>query len=154
MYGSYGSYSSLPSSPISAYNTSPLDISPSPMRSDTCAYPSWPRRSALSSPSCGEPRASSYISDDELFPMDSSSEYDDVRSVSSAGSSFASPVGAVEVLSGSQIMEAEMQRRRAAKEYIRMVNSEKEKRKAAKKSSSGGSRGSSKKGKRMAPIGE
>ncbi|SPN98526.1 uncharacterized protein DNG_01572 [Cephalotrichum gorgonifer] len=149
MYGSYGSYSSFPSSPITT-TSSPFDITPSTMRSDTCAYPSWPRRSALSEPSCAEYRTSSYFSDDELFPQDPLTEEDDIRSVSSAGSSFTSPVGSVQVLSGSQIMEAERERRERAKEYLRMVKSEKEKRKVAKKAKVSSS--SSRKSKRMAPI--
>lgn len=149
MYGSYGSYT-LPSSPItSATTSSPLDISPSTLRTDTCAFPSWPRRSALSSP-CHEPRASSYLSDDDLFPCGALDD-DDATSVSSSGSSssFASPVGAVQVLSGSQLMEERM-RQEAAKEYVRALVMEKERKRAAKK----GRRGSGgKKSKRaMAPI--
>ena len=127
------------------------------MRSDTCAFPSWPRRSALSDASCTEPRASSYLSDDDLFPAGSPLDEDDLTSVSSAGSSFASPVGAVQVLSGSQLMEMqrmERQRKEAAKEYVRMMLSEKEKKRSAKKGrrSSGGSSKKTKKG--MAPISE
>ena len=77
--------------------------------------------------------------------------------MSSAGSSFASPVGAVQVLSGSQLMEMqrmERQRKEAAKEYVRMMLSEKEKKRSAKKGrrSSGGSSKKTKKG--MAPISE
>ena len=152
MYGSYGSYTSFPASPItSATTTSPLDISPSTLRTDSCAFPSWPRRSALSSP-CHEPRASSYLSDDDLFPGAGALDDDDATSVSSSGSSsFASPVGAVEVLSGSQLMEEHM-RREAAKEYVKALISEKERKRAAKKGRRG-SGGSSKKSKRaMAPI--
>lgn len=152
MYGSYGSYT-LPSSPItSATTSSPLDISPSTLRTDTCAFPSWPRRSALSSP-CPEPRASSYLSDDDLFFPSSSPDDDDATSVSSSGSgsSFASPVGAVEVLSGSQLMEEAM-RRQAAKEYVRGLVLEKERKRAAKKGPRRGSGGSKKSKRAMAPI--
>lgn len=147
MYGSYESYTSLPSSPITSATTSPLDISPSTMRTDTCAFPSWPRRSALSDPAT-EPRASSYLSDDDLFPCDVSPSEDDATSVSSAGSSFASPVGAVQELSGSQLME-ERVRREAAKEYVRMLVAEKERKRASRKGRRGS--GGSKK-KKMAPI--
>ena len=72
MYGSYGSYSSMGSL------TQPLDIGsgsylsrPAPSTSSyyhqsSCAYPSWPQRSSLDSPDYEE-RASSYLSDDDLF---------------------------------------------------------------------------------------
>ena len=73
MYGSYGSYSSMGSL------TQPLDIAgsgsylsrPAPSTSSyyhqsSCAYPSWPQRSSLDSPDFEE-RASSYLSDDDLF---------------------------------------------------------------------------------------
>lgn len=154
MYGSYGSYSSFPSSPITSATSSPLDISPSTMRSDTCAFPSWPRRSALSDASCAEPRASSYLSDDDLFPTTSSADEDDLSCLSSAGSSFSSPVAPVQVLSGSQLMEMERQRKEAAREYLKVLISEKEKKRAAKKGRRG-SGGSSKKSKKsMAPISE
>lgn len=36
------------------------------MSSETCAFPSWPRRPTLSDVSSTEPRTSSYISDDDL----------------------------------------------------------------------------------------
>ncbi|PKS09745.1 hypothetical protein jhhlp_004366 [Lomentospora prolificans] len=150
MYGSYGSYSSM----YSAATSSPMDISPSTMRADnsSCAFPSWPRRSALSG--CDEHRATSYLSDEDLLPAESFVE-DDATSVSSAGSSFASPVPAAHVLSGSARAEIERQRQAMQREYVKMLISEKEKRKAAAKKqrrSSGSSKKSSKKTVTMGTI--
>lgn len=72
-YFSYSSPSnSRPSSPASStyssYSISPLAISSSQSSTQTpsCAFPSWPRRSSLDGSVNGE--ASSYISDDDLFP--------------------------------------------------------------------------------------
>jgi hypothetical protein len=154
MYGSYGSYSSMYTANSRA---SPMDISPSTMRADnsSCAFPSWPRRSALSDASCDEHRATSYLSDEDLFPTEPFEE-DDARSVSSAGSSFASPVPAAQVLSGSARAEIERQRQAMQREYVKMLISEKEKRRAAakkqRKHSSSGSKKSSKKTATMTPI--
>ena len=64
-----------PSPPSTSYSTTPMDI-PSSSRTRTqspsCAYPSWPRRSSLSSSDSGceeQAPVTSYISDDDLlFP--------------------------------------------------------------------------------------
>jgi hypothetical protein len=94
MFGSYGSLSSSSSSYNSVTSHSafpsmslPLDIAP---RSSSrrgpdpeCAYPSWPRRSSLGEDEAVEERASSYITDEELF-LDVFD--DDACSVSSHGS--------------------------------------------------------------------
>ncbi|KAK2627979.1 hypothetical protein QTJ16_002625 [Diplocarpon rosae] len=72
-------YFALAPSPSTSYSTmsyasAPMDIpsaSSSRSQSTSCAFPSWPRRSSLSSnSSCGdEPQSSSFIiSDEELFP--------------------------------------------------------------------------------------
>ena len=68
-------FSYSPSPPSTSYSTSAMDI-PSSSRTRTqspsCAYPSWPRRSSLSSTECSsedQAQVSSYISDDDLlFP--------------------------------------------------------------------------------------
>src|SRR4051812_18518734 len=102
----FGSYSSLSSS-SSSYNSvtshsaffssmcSPLDIAPrSTSRrgpDPVCAYPSWPRRSSLGEDDACEERATSYITDEELF-LDVFD--DDACSVSSQGSSASSPAAA------------------------------------------------------------
>jgi hypothetical protein len=62
-------YFSYSPSPNSSYATAPMEIpstSSSRPASPSCAYPSWPRRSSLSSDSSTEERATSYISDDDL----------------------------------------------------------------------------------------
>lgn len=69
MYSPY-----LPSPLSTSYSTTPMDIpssSRSHSQSPSCAYPSWPRRSSLSSESSrgDQGQVSSYISDDDLlFP--------------------------------------------------------------------------------------
>jgi len=68
-------FSFSPSPPSTSYTTAPMDIpstSSSRPQSPSCAYPSWPRRSSLSSNSSTEERATSFISDDDLedlFPL-------------------------------------------------------------------------------------
>ncbi|KAM3451005.1 hypothetical protein MY3296_005648 [Beauveria thailandica] len=139
MYGSYGSYSSM------SIGSAPMNIYTSvTSRDESCAFPSWPRRSSLSSNKddvSHEPRASSYLSDDDLFLDDepsssgSGSESDDMRSVSSAGSAspptlglvLASPVRAAP--SEAEILEMQRQRLNVRKDLIRMVQQEKERRK-------------------------
>ncbi|CAI4212534.1 unnamed protein product [Parascedosporium putredinis] len=124
MYGSYGSYSSI-----------------------------WPRRSVLSSgSSCDEHRATSYLSDEDLFPVDTFEE-DDATSVSSTSSSFASPIPAVQVLSGSARAELGRQRQAMQKEYVKMLISEKEKRKAAAKKQRRPSASSKKSSKKTVTMG-
>lgn len=62
-------FSFSPSPPSTSYTTAPMDIpstSSSRPQSPSCAYPSWPRRSSLSSNSSTEERATSFISDDDL----------------------------------------------------------------------------------------
>lgn len=127
MYGSYGSYSSM--SAMSA----PLDIPFNNIRNQdsTCAYPSWPRRSSLSESEYEEPRATSYLSDDDLFLSDPFD--DDVHSISSSSSS-SSPAT---VLMNSpprmseEFLRLECERVTRQKEFLRQVKMEKERRRQA-----------------------
>ena len=57
--------SSLYSS-YSSYSISPAPSSDSKSQGSSCAYPSWPRRSSLDGSEAQE--ATSFISDDDLFP--------------------------------------------------------------------------------------
>jgi hypothetical protein len=171
MFGSYGSSSSSYSSSYNSYSSyssmsSPMDIAPTPFSSRSpdasCAFPSWPRRTSLSESDASEERATSYLSDEDLFfdVFD-----DDARSVSSNGS--ASPVVSpptANIMTDAEMFE--MQRERAAyqRDVMRTLLNEKEQRRrqqqqAAKRQrrSSGGS--SSKKGPKsklsaMTPIAE
>ncbi|OAQ73274.1 hypothetical protein VFPPC_12969 [Pochonia chlamydosporia 170] len=128
MYGSYGSYSSM--SAMSA----PLDIPFNNIRNQdsTCAFPSWPRRSSLSESEHEEPRATSYLSDDDLFLSDPFD--DDVRSVSSSSSS-SSPSTAVmnspPRISDEEFLRLECERVARQKEFLRQVKLEKERRRQA-----------------------
>lgn len=116
-------------------------------RDESCAFPSWPRRSSLSSSdkdASYEPRASSFLSDDDLFlydePACSGSESDDSRSVSSAGSASPPTLGLVlasptrHAPSEAEILEMQRQRLNVRKDLIRMVQQEKERRKHTSKS--------------------
>lgn len=137
MYGSYGSYSSM------SYS-SPIDIKPRGAYNDysqnSCAFPSWPRRTSLSGDD-GQQRATSYLSDDELFPTDID---DDVRSITSA-SSTASPVSQNLHITEEELMEMERQRIERQREYVKYLISEKERRRQAarKQRRSSGTSGSS-----------
>ncbi|RDL36500.1 Uncharacterized protein BP5553_05852 [Venustampulla echinocandica] len=68
-------FSISPSAPSTSYSTAPMDIPSSNSRSSqspSCAYPSWPRRSSLSSDNSSDSgdyhNRSFIISDEELFP--------------------------------------------------------------------------------------
>lgn len=141
MYGSYGSYSSM-----SIGGPSPMNISTSvTSRDESCAFPSWPRRASLSSTSASayEPRASSYLSDDDLFlydePSGSGSDSDCSVASSSAGSASPPTLGLVlaspvrQAPSEAEILEMQRQRLNMRKDLIRMVQQEKERRKQAGK---------------------
>lgn len=148
MYGSYGSYSSASPMEIPSrrggYQHSYLD--------DTCAFPSWPRRSSLGEGnSDDQPRATSYISDEDLdfFPSAPVFPDEDARSVSSYGSGTPSPQQLAPMRHISEEALEEMRREQALRqqELIRVVIDEKERRRQAarsqkqrKSSSSSGSR--------------
>ncbi|KAK1689835.1 hypothetical protein BDP55DRAFT_380646 [Colletotrichum godetiae] len=153
MYGSYGSYSSMGSVSM----TAPIDISPSNMLAHdrSCAFPSWPRRDTLADFD-GEPRATSYLSDEDLFPHDFE---DDSHSVSSHGS-FSSPNSRSPQISEVELLEMERERMAMQREALRCVMAEKERRRQAalqqKKSQRCGSSKKSPKNKlaSMTPIAE
>ncbi|KAI0181542.1 hypothetical protein GGR52DRAFT_42718 [Hypoxylon sp. FL1284] len=95
MYSPYGSYSSMgsPAHPMEIPTSSYLSSAPqqgtgynSYSYSASCAFPSWPQRSSLHEQSDHQQqgRATSYLSDDDLFPCDGLE--DDAHSVSSSGS--------------------------------------------------------------------
>lgn len=142
MYGSFGSYSSMGIGSLPMSSTSSVTS-----RDESCAFPSWPRRASLSSPSSSsssstayEPRASAYLSDDDLFLSDEpsgSESGDDVCCRSSVASVSASPplvsVDLVSPLrsppSEAEMLDAQRQRSNMRKDLIRMVQQEKERRK-------------------------
>ncbi|KAH8907037.1 hypothetical protein BR93DRAFT_655113 [Coniochaeta sp. PMI_546] len=156
MYGSpYGSYSGM---------SAPMDITPghnySRPQDASCAFPSWPRRSSLSESDSHCERATSYLSDEDLFPSDFEADYhSDARSVSSANSSSSStPYQEHQPYQPEAISEAdvlEMQRERAAyqREVMRFLALEKERRRnAARKSKPRSGSSSSKKGSPKAKL--
>lgn len=147
-YGSYGSYSSMGSS------SGPMDITAGNLRThdSACAFPSWPRRASLSD-SDGEERATSYLSDDDLFLSDPCE--DDARSVSSAGST-ASPRSPQ--ITEAELLEMERERQAMQRDMIKLLISEKERRRAAMKKQRAASVGAKKSPKSklssMTPIAE
>ncbi|KOS21834.1 hypothetical protein ESCO_002151 [Escovopsis weberi] len=127
MYGSYGSYSSM------SAMSSPIDISRSNLGAHdaACAFPSWPRRSSLSE-SEHEERATSYLSDDDLFLSDPFD--DDVRSISSSStSSSPAAMPSPPRLSDLEILEMQRQKLALQRECMRQLALEKERRKQAAK---------------------
>ncbi|KAI0441006.1 hypothetical protein F4803DRAFT_440551 [Xylaria telfairii] len=153
MYSPYGSYSSMSS------NTQPLDIAQNTFLSRdagyhaSCAFPSWPQRSSLMD-SAREERATSYLSDDDLFPCDPVG--DDAHSISS-GSSTAS---ASPFVTEEELLEIQRQKMAMQREAIKHLLNEKERRRQQYKRTRKGS-GSSKKSTspkskqdQMAPITE
>ncbi|KAI0451894.1 hypothetical protein F5B21DRAFT_485501 [Xylaria acuta] len=153
MYSPYGSYSSMSSS------TQPLDIAPNTFLSRdagyhaSCAFPSWPQRSSLMD-SAREERATSYLSDDDLFPCDPVG--DDAQSISS-GTSTAS---ASPFVTEEELLEIQRQKMAMQREAIKHLLNEKERRrqqyKRTRKGSGSSKKSSSPKSKQdqMAPITE
>lgn len=161
MYGSYGSYSSMCSS------SAPLDIGSSYLSGShdaSCAFPSWPRRSSLSdSDEDGGSRATSFLSDEDLFP-DMADDSSDARSISSAGSAASPPEDlnhpAPRGLTETDLLEMERERAAYQHEVMRFLVTEKERRRQALRRQRRGSAGSSKKSPKnnkhvsMTPIAE
>lgn len=127
MYGSYGSYSSM------SVMSAPLDIPFNNIRNrdSSCAFPSWPRRSSLSDSEHEEPRATSYLSDDDLFLSDPFD--DDAGSISSASSSssLTTAVMSSPRIADEEFLRLECERVARQKEFLRQVKVEKERRRQA-----------------------
>ncbi|KAK1773634.1 hypothetical protein QBC45DRAFT_427126 [Copromyces sp. CBS 386.78] len=167
MYSSYGSYSSSASSSrSSSYGSSyssisrPMDISPINISSSgadaSCAFPSWPRRTSLCESESGYERPTSFLSDEDLMGdvFD-----DDVRSISSTGSSPMHSPPKAPFMTEAEILE--MQREQAAyqREMVSLLVREKERRKAQAKRQRSAGKASSKKSTKsklsaMTPIAE
>ncbi|KAI0025255.1 hypothetical protein F4780DRAFT_422170 [Xylariomycetidae sp. FL0641] len=137
MYSPYGSYSSLstPTAPLDIAQGSYLAASNhTSSASYNCAYPSWPRS--------GE-RATSYVSDDDLFLCDE----EDARSVASSSSSYsAAPTSPFAVANEEEILEMQAQKMARQREAMRFLVAEKERRRQQsqrKRRSSSGSSSSS-----------
>jgi hypothetical protein len=133
MYGSYGSYSSM-----SYVLSAPMDITSSNLRAHdaTCAFPSWPRRSSLSESDHRQERATSFLSDDDLFLSDPFE--DDLHSLASSStntSNASSPCPAESPLQQQyqqqeavELMDAQRHQAAMQHEFMRQVVSEKERR--------------------------
>ncbi|KAK1761379.1 hypothetical protein QBC47DRAFT_27405 [Echria macrotheca] len=162
MFGSYGSSGSYSSS--TSYNSyrcisSPMDIAPTPFSRSadaSCAFPSWPRRSSLSESDASEERASSFLSDEDLF-LDTFE--DDTSSNGSASPAMSPPAGPV--LNETDLLELQRERAAYQREVMRVLLNEKEQRRrqqqqAAKKQRRGSSSRKSPKTKlnTMTPINE
>ncbi|KAH8744325.1 hypothetical protein F5883DRAFT_661091 [Diaporthe sp. PMI_573] len=124
-----GSYSSSSSMEIlsrrGAYHNSYLD--------ESCAFPSWPRRDSLSEHGEEQPRATSYISDEDLFFLSEPVFADsDADSVSSYGSGIPSPrLAPVRHMGGAELEEMRREQALRQQELMRSVMAEKELRRQA-----------------------
>ena len=152
-FSSYSSYSSM---------SSPMDITPSPFSSRgadaSCAFPSWPRRSSLCESDAQEERATSYLSDEDLFLSDPFE--DDARSVSSHGSGSPLQSPPVHIMTEAELLEKQREQAIYQREVMRLLVQEKEKRRLAaakqqqKRRSASGKKATKSKLGAMAPIRE
>ncbi|KAL1865191.1 hypothetical protein Daus18300_007318 [Diaporthe australafricana] len=126
---SYGSYSSTSPMEIpsrrGAYHNSYLD--------ESCAFPSWPRRVSLGEHGNDQPRATSYISDEDLlFLSEPVFADEDTHSVSSYGSGTPSPrLAPVRHMGGAELEEMRREQALRQQELMRAVMTEKEQRRQA-----------------------
>ncbi|KAH7040167.1 uncharacterized protein B0I36DRAFT_343955 [Microdochium trichocladiopsis] len=125
MFGSYGSYSSMSSS------SQALDIAPTSYLSRTnsftpsCAFPSWPQE-----------RASSYLSDDDLFPCESVIEE---TSSTTEFSPATSPQETSPFVTEEQMLLLRRQQQAVMQqEALQFIIAEKERRKQARKAAKRG----------------
>lgn len=134
MFGSYSSSSSSSSSytsgsPFNSYSSfsRPMDIAPTPFATHgpdaSCAFPSWPRRANLDY-DVTEERASSYLSDEDLF-LDFEDDSRSVSSNSSSGSPVISPP-TVQLLTEADLLEQQRERANYQREMMRVLMHEKE----------------------------
>ncbi|OTA57179.1 hypothetical protein K449DRAFT_437454 [Hypoxylon sp. EC38] len=147
MYSPYGSYSSMSSAaqPMEIPTSSYLSHNYNTAYTASCAFPSWPQRSSLTD--SHEQRATSYLSDDDLFPFDDS---DDAHSVSSAGST--TPTSPVAAVNEADLLQMQREQMAMQREAIKFLLSEKERRrqqmKKQRRSSSGAARRAARRRKR------
>lgn len=126
---SYGSYSSASAMEIpsrrTGYHNSYLD--------ESCAFPSWPRRVSLGEHGNDQPRATSYISDEDLlFLSEPVFADEDTHSVSSYGSGTPSPrLAPVRHMGGAELEEMRREQALRQQELMRSVMAEKEQRRQA-----------------------
>jgi hypothetical protein len=112
-----------------AYHNSYLD--------ESCAFPSWPRRDSLSEHGKEQPRATSYISDEDLLflsePVFADEGADeDADSVSSYGSGIPSPrLAPVRHMGGAELEEMRREQALRRQELMRSVMAERELRRQA-----------------------
>jgi len=149
-------FSFSPSPPATSYSTAPMNIPSSSSarpQSPSCAYPSWPRRSSLSSNSGSsfedEAHSSSFITDEELFPcvFDDAEQDCTPPATPSLSRSPASPNMMCEarvVVDNGSLM----------RELVAQEKAKKERRRRKSSSSSRKSRSSSATSKHMSPIQE
>ncbi|KAL3421417.1 hypothetical protein PVAG01_07862 [Phlyctema vagabunda] len=151
-------FSSSPSSPYNSYSATPAMEIPTTASSarptsssTTCAYPSWPRRASLSNSSNSSgstfEHATSYISDDDLFPLvfdDADTDSNASPTTSPAASMHEHIIVGVENVACTDFMKELMAEEKARKQR------ERETKRRSRSSSSRKSRGSSHK--KMSPI--
>ena len=154
----YFSYS--PSSPATSYTTAPMEIpsssnTRSQQSSSSCAYPSWPRRSSLSSNSSSssadeEAPASSYISDDDLFPCVFDDNEADCTPIHSPGAGRSPSASMSRMCEQQIVVDNGALMRELMAQHAREQAAKKEKKRRRSRKSSNGTTAS----KRMSPIPE
>ncbi|ORY55089.1 uncharacterized protein BCR38DRAFT_357264, partial [Pseudomassariella vexata] len=137
MYNSYGSYSSMSELAQPMNITQGTYLSSPSHGAGSCAFPSWPQRSSLAE-SARDERATSYLSDDDLFPQDLE---DDAHSISSASSATSGSLH----MTSEELLEIQREKAHMQREALRFLLIEKERRKLAYKKQRRSSSGSSSK---------
>ncbi|TAQ83108.1 hypothetical protein B7494_g8568 [Chlorociboria aeruginascens] len=147
-------YSFTPSPPSTSYTASPMEI-PSNTRprsqSPSCAFPSWPRRSSLSSNSSIEEEspATSFLSDVELFP----SVFDDAEQDQTPP--FTPPISRSPSFEAQVVDHGELMRELIAQHQAQQMAAPKKEKKRRRSSSSTSRKSSrSNSSKPMSPIAE
>ncbi|KAG5998108.1 hypothetical protein E4U52_001709 [Claviceps spartinae] len=148
-YGSCASYSSLNTM------TPTLDLSFGTIQShdSSCAFPSWPRRSSLSESEEDEPVATSFLSDEDLWPSDPVEE--DNRSLSSTGSSPSPVLNAIASpprVTDEEFLRMECERVAKRDEYVRQIRQDKDRRRQASLKAKKSSQKRSPKLKQVVPL--
>lgn len=148
-------YAFSPSPSRSSYTTAPIDMPSSSSRphSPSCAFPSWPRRSSLSSTSSNEDRdpPSLFISDDDLedlFP----SVFDDADTDCTPITSPYAPRSPGEPTGAAHQHQVAVDSHALTRELIKEEKAKKEKKLRRSRTSSSRRSRTSSSGKRMSPI--
>jgi hypothetical protein len=130
MYFTFSPAPSPTNSIYSIYSVSPTSSSESTTQA-SCAYPSWPRRSSLSG-SDDEERATSFISDDDLFPEVFDDSESDCTPVASPCQSPQNVMRETQLLSRSTVRDLVAMQQKAQKKRRSSSSSSRKSRRCSK----------------------